>query len=64
MPWCFELLHPLRVELSDAALFTHNRGTNAVACRGLVMPGATARLYAPLPSSGIEQWRMVVVVTR
>ena len=34
-----------------------------VACRGLVMPGPTACLDAPLPISGIEQWRMVVIVT-
>ena len=35
----------------------------SVACRGLVMPGATAWLDVPLPNSGIEQWRMVVIVT-
>jgi len=36
-----------------------------VACRGLVMPGATAWLDAPLLNSSIEQWRrpMVVIVT-
>jgi len=33
-----------------------------VACRGLVMPGATAWLNAPLPNSNIGQWRMVVIV--
>ena len=36
--------------------------THAVACRGLVMPGATAWLDA-LPNYSIEQWRMVVIVT-
>ena len=35
----------------------------AVACRGLVIPVATAWLDAPLPNSSIEQWRMVVIVT-
>jgi len=25
------------------------------------MPGATAWLYAPLPNSNIEQWRVVIV---
>ena len=35
----------------------------SVACRGLVIPGATAWLDAPLPNYGIEQWRMVVIVT-
>ena len=35
----------------------------AVACKGLVMPGATAWLEALLPNSSIEQWRMVVIVT-
>jgi len=34
-----------------------------VVCRGLVMPGATASFYAPLPNSSIEQWRMVVIDT-
>ena len=34
-----------------------------VACRGLMMSGATAWLDAPLPNSSIEQWRMVVIVT-
>jgi len=34
-----------------------------VACRGLVMPGATAWLDAPLPNASIEQWRLVVIVT-
>ena len=34
-----------------------------VACRGLVIPGVTAWLYAPPPNSSIEQWRMVVIVT-
>ena len=34
-----------------------------VACRSLVMPGATAWLDAPLSKSSIEQWRMVVIVT-
>jgi len=34
---------------------------HSVAYRGLVMPGATAWWYAPLPNSNIEQWRMVVV---
>jgi len=36
-----------------------------VACRGLVMPGATAWLDASLPNSSIEQWRtpMVAIVT-
>jgi len=34
-----------------------------VACRGLVMSGATAWLYAPLTNAGVEQWRMVVIVT-
>ena len=34
-----------------------------VACKGLVMPGATAWLDAPLQNSGIEQWRMVVIVS-
>jgi len=33
----------------------------AVACRGLVMPGPTASLYAPLPNYIIKQWRMVVI---
>jgi len=33
-----------------------------VACRGLVLPGATACLDVPLPSSSIEQWRVVVIV--
>jgi len=37
--------------------------THAVACRGLVMPGATACLDAPLPNFSIEQWHMVVIVT-
>ena len=32
-------------------------------CRSLVMPGATAWLYVPLPKSSIEQWRIVVIVT-
>jgi len=27
------------------------------------MHWATARMYAPLPNSSIEQWRMVVIVT-
>jgi len=35
----------------------------SVACRGLVMPGATAWLDAPLPNSSIEQWRTIVIVT-
>ena len=39
------------------------RDKQPVACRGLVMPGATAWLDAPLPNSSIEQWRMVVIVT-
>ena len=34
-----------------------------VACRGLAMPGATAWLDATLQNSGIEQWRMVVIVS-
>ena len=34
-----------------------------VACRGLMMPGTTAWLDAPLPNSSIEQWRLVVIVT-
>jgi len=34
----------------------------AVACRGLVMPGATAWLDTPLPNSSIEQWRKPMVV--
>ena len=33
------------------------------ACRGLVMPGATAWLNAPLPNSSIEHWRMVIIVS-
>ena len=37
--------------------------SNSVACRGLVMTGATAWLYATLPNSSIEQWRMLVIVT-
>ena len=37
--------------------------TQAVACRGLVKPGATSWLYAPLPNSRREQRRMVVIVT-
>ena len=37
--------------------------SGAVTCRGQVMPGATSWLYAPLPNSCIEQWRMVVIVT-
>ena len=39
-----------------------NGVSTPVACRGLAMPGATAWLDAPLPSSSIEQWRMVVIV--
>ena len=35
----------------------------AVACRGVAMPGATAWLDAPLPNSSIEQWRLVIIVT-
>jgi len=35
----------------------------AVACRGLVMPGATAWSDAPLPNFSIQQWRMVVMFT-
>ena len=35
---------------------------SSVACRGLVMPRATAWLDAPLLSSSIEQWRMVVLL--
>jgi len=35
----------------------------AVACRGLVLPGKTSWLEAPLPNFSIEQWRMVVIVT-
>ena len=34
-----------------------------MACRGLVMPGASAWLDAPLPNSSVEQWRVVVIVT-
>jgi len=34
-----------------------------MACRGLVMPGATARLNAPLTNASVEQWRVVVFVT-
>ena len=34
-----------------------------VACRGLLVPGATAWLDSPLPNPSIEQWRMVVIVT-
>ena len=34
-----------------------------VACRGLVMPGATTWLDAPRPNSSFDQWRMVVIVT-
>jgi len=35
----------------------------AVACKGLVMPGATCLIVCPLPNPSIEQWRMVVIVT-
>jgi len=35
----------------------------SVACRGLVMPGATAWLYFPLTNASAEQWRMVVFGT-
>ena len=38
-------------------------GSLPVACRGLVMPGATAWLYVPLASSTIKQWLVVVIVT-
>jgi len=38
-------------------------GMRAVTCKGLVMPGATAGLDAPLPHSSTEQWRMMVIVT-
>ena len=34
-----------------------------VACRGLLMPGASAWLYAPLPNASVGQWHMVVFVT-
>jgi len=34
-----------------------------VACKGLVMPGATASLHAPSPNPSIKQWPMVVIVT-
>jgi len=37
--------------------------SQVVACRDLLMPGATAWLDAPLPNSSIEQWRMAVIVT-
>ena len=52
--------------LSDGMLFfipCYVTCNGSVACRGLVMPGATAWLDAPLPNSSIEQWRMVVIVT-
>jgi len=35
---------------------------HGVACRCLVIPEATAWLYAPLPNFSIEQWRMMVIV--
>jgi len=42
---------------------SHISALQPVACRGLVMPGASASLDAPLPNCSIEQWRMVVIVT-
>jgi len=36
--------------------------SSPVTCRGLVVPRATAPLYASLLNSGIEQWRMVFIV--
>ena len=43
----------------DLAPVAYTVCVNAVACRGLVMPGATAWLYAPFPNSNIEPWRIV-----
>ena len=45
-----------------SVLHVNTSQATAVACRDLVMPEATAWLYAPLPNSSIEQWRMVVIV--
>ena len=65
-------------EISDLLLFvsyfsSQSNGTKlgdnffdvfyVVACRGLVMSGASAWLYASQPNSSIDQWRMVVIVT-
>jgi len=58
------LLPTKRIFWNQCPLLSYkNAQYHPVACRGLVMPGATAWLDAPLPSSSIEQWRMVVIVT-
>ena len=55
--WCMsifmncDLLFTMSSEISDFTPYEYV----PVACRGLAMPGATARLDGPLPSSSIEQ---------
>ena len=68
-----ESCYGLRSGLWPTAVFPHAaritssttpaiRFRSWVACRGLVMPWATASLYAPSPNSSIVQWPIVVIV--
>jgi len=61
--WKNAFVHSLRnqkLRLCERFFFTFY--TSCI-CRGLVMPRATAWLYAPLPNSSVVQRHMVVVVT-
>jgi len=56
-PWAQLMCRP-----ATTMFMTNSMLLWSVACRGLVMPGATACLDAPLLNSNIEQWRMVVLL--
>jgi len=52
----------LHIKVAVGGLFESKVGYLPVACSGVVMPGATVLLDAPLRNSIIEQWRMVVLL--